>query len=98
MMIREQDQAIDSIAGTLNTIQQQASLMGQEINVHNECVEIICRQSSIPHISSLPLGCWVTWRAMWIELIPKSTKGCGGYESSFEIQKRRAAAGVLSFS
>jgi phage tail tape-measure protein len=36
MMMREQDQAIDSIAGTLNTIQQQASLMGQEINVHNE--------------------------------------------------------------
>ena len=38
MMMREQDQAIDSIAGTLNTIQQQASLMGQEINVHNEYV------------------------------------------------------------
>ncbi|TEB20621.1 snare protein TLG1/Syntaxin [Coprinellus micaceus] len=39
MMMREQDQAIDSIAGTLNTIQQQASLMGQEINVHNEMLD-----------------------------------------------------------
>ncbi|KAJ3543949.1 hypothetical protein NMY22_g2956 [Coprinellus aureogranulatus] len=39
MMLREQDQAIDSIAGTLNTIQQQASLMGQEINVHNEMLD-----------------------------------------------------------
>lgn len=39
MMMREQDQAIDSIAGTLNTIQQQASLMGQEILVHNEMLD-----------------------------------------------------------
>ncbi|KAF9528353.1 t-SNARE [Crepidotus variabilis] len=36
MMIREQDQTIDSIAGTLTTIAQQAGLMGQEINEHNE--------------------------------------------------------------
>lgn len=35
-MLREQDQAIDSIAGTLNTIQEQASLMGQEIGQHVE--------------------------------------------------------------
>ncbi len=32
MMIREQDHTIDAISGTLNTIAQQASLMGQEIN------------------------------------------------------------------
>ena len=36
MMLRDQDQAMDSIAGTLNTIAQQASLMGQEIMEHNE--------------------------------------------------------------
>jgi len=39
MMIREQDHTMDSIAGTLNTIAQQASLMGQEINVHNEMLD-----------------------------------------------------------
>lgn len=38
MMIREQDNTMDSIAGTLNTLAQQASLMGQEIGQHNECV------------------------------------------------------------
>lgn len=37
-MIREQDHTIDFIAGTLNTLTQQASLMGQEINEHNEYV------------------------------------------------------------
>ncbi|KAF8875421.1 snare protein TLG1/Syntaxin [Gymnopilus junonius] len=36
MMIREQDHTMDSIAGTLNTLAQQASLMGQEIEEHNE--------------------------------------------------------------
>jgi syntaxin 6 len=36
MMIRDQDHAMDSISGTLNTIAQQASLMGQEIGEHNE--------------------------------------------------------------
>jgi len=36
MMIREQDQAIDSIAGTLSTLAQQAGLMGREIGEHNE--------------------------------------------------------------
>lgn len=38
MMIREQDRAIDSIAGTLSTLAQQAGLMGQEIVEHTECV------------------------------------------------------------
>lgn len=37
MMIREQDRTIDSIAGTLSTLAQQAGLMGQEIVEHNEC-------------------------------------------------------------
>ncbi|KAK7440989.1 hypothetical protein VKT23_016769 [Stygiomarasmius scandens] len=36
MMIREQDRTIDSIAGTLSTLAQQAGLMGQEIGEHNE--------------------------------------------------------------
>ncbi|KAF9046231.1 t-SNARE [Panaeolus papilionaceus] len=36
MMIREQEQTMDSIAGTLSTLQQQASLMGQEIVEHTE--------------------------------------------------------------
>jgi hypothetical protein len=36
MMIREQDQTMDSIQGTLSTIAQQANLMGQEIVEHNE--------------------------------------------------------------
>lgn len=35
-MIREQDRAIDSIAGTLSTLAQQAGLMGQEIVEHTE--------------------------------------------------------------
>ncbi|EDR08233.1 SNARE protein TLG1/Syntaxin [Laccaria bicolor S238N-H82] len=39
MMIREQDNTMDSIAGTLNTLAQQASLMGQEIGQHNEMLD-----------------------------------------------------------
>ena len=35
-MIRQQDETIDTIAGTLTTLAQQAGLMGQEINEHNE--------------------------------------------------------------
>lgn len=38
MMIRQQDETMDSISGTLDTIAQQASLMGQEIGEHNEYV------------------------------------------------------------
>ncbi|PFH49890.1 hypothetical protein AMATHDRAFT_86167 [Amanita thiersii Skay4041] len=36
MMIREQDRTMDHIAGTLNTLAQQAGLMGHEIIEHNE--------------------------------------------------------------
>ncbi|TFK73461.1 hypothetical protein BDN72DRAFT_761482 [Pluteus cervinus] len=39
MIIREQDKTIDSIAGTLSTIAQQASLMGQEIGEHHELLD-----------------------------------------------------------
>lgn len=38
MMIRQQDETITTIAGTLNTLQEQAGLMGQEIGEHNEYV------------------------------------------------------------
>ncbi|KAF9787969.1 t-SNARE [Thelephora terrestris] len=41
MMIREQDRTIDSIAGTLSTLAQQAGLMGQEIVEHNEMLDDI---------------------------------------------------------
>jgi len=41
MMIREQDRAIDSIAGTLSTLAQQAGLMGREIGEHNEFVPVL---------------------------------------------------------
>ena len=36
MMLQQQDQTINSIAGTLSTIAQQAGLMGSEISEHNE--------------------------------------------------------------
>ncbi|KAI0918545.1 hypothetical protein AcV5_002507 [Taiwanofungus camphoratus] len=39
MMIRQQDQTIDTIAGTLNTIAEQAGMMGQEIGEHNEMLD-----------------------------------------------------------
>ncbi|KAJ7754460.1 t-SNARE [Mycena metata] len=39
LMIREQDRTIDSIAGTLSTLAQQAGLMGQEIGEHNEMLD-----------------------------------------------------------
>jgi len=39
MMIQQQDQAINSIAGTLSTIAQQAGLMGTEISEHNEMLD-----------------------------------------------------------
>lgn len=35
-MMRQQDETMDSISGTLNILTQQASLMGQEIEEHNE--------------------------------------------------------------
>ena len=36
MILREQDTALDSIAGTLHTLVEQAGLMGREIGEHNE--------------------------------------------------------------
>jgi len=39
MMIQEQDRTMDSISGTLNTLAQQAGLMGQEILEHNEMLD-----------------------------------------------------------
>jgi hypothetical protein len=48
-MIRQQDRTIDSIAGTLSTLAQQAGLMGQEILEHNEYVVFSCF-----HLTLLP--------------------------------------------
>lgn len=48
-MIRQQDETIDTIAGTLNTIQEQAGMMGREINEHNEYVlflPVVCLSTS----------------------------------------------------
>ena len=36
MIIRQQDQTMDTISGTLTTLAQQAGLMGHEINEHVE--------------------------------------------------------------
>ncbi|KAF8496558.1 t-SNARE [Russula emetica] len=43
MMIQQQDQTINSIAGTLSTIAQQAGLMGSEISEHNEMLDDLDR-------------------------------------------------------
>ncbi|KAI0261641.1 t-SNARE [Gloeopeniophorella convolvens] len=43
MMLQQQDQAINSIAGTLSTIAQQAGLMGSEISEHNEMLDDLGR-------------------------------------------------------
>lgn len=43
LMVRQQDETMTSISGTLNTLAQQASLMGQEIGEHNECGFYIIR-------------------------------------------------------
>ena len=39
MIMQEQDKAIDSIAGTLHTITQQSTLMGNEIGEQIELVQ-----------------------------------------------------------
>jgi t-SNARE complex subunit (syntaxin) len=39
MMMQEQDRTMDTIAGTLSTLAQQAGLMGQEIAEHNEMLD-----------------------------------------------------------
>jgi len=43
IMIQQQDQTINSIAGTLSTIAQQAGLMGSEISEHNEMLDDLDR-------------------------------------------------------
>lgn len=39
--MEQQDRTIDTIAGTLTNLAQQAGLMGQEINEHNEYVFVL---------------------------------------------------------
>ena len=43
-MMRQQDDAMDSISGTLHIISQQASLMGNEIEEHIEYVLVLDEQ------------------------------------------------------
>jgi len=43
MMLQQQDQTMNSIAGTLSTIAQQAGLMGSEIMEHNEMLDDLDR-------------------------------------------------------
>ncbi|KAH9981638.1 t-SNARE [Russula compacta] len=43
LMIQQQDQTINTIAGTLSTIAQQAGLMGSEISEHNEMLDDLDR-------------------------------------------------------
>ena len=46
ILMREQDQTMDTISGTLSTLAQQTGLMGQEIVEHNECVSFASLRSS----------------------------------------------------
>jgi len=41
MMIHRQDQTLSSISGTLDTLTQQAGLIGQETEEQNEWVKIV---------------------------------------------------------
>ncbi|KZV65764.1 hypothetical protein PENSPDRAFT_689580 [Peniophora sp. CONT] len=43
MIMRQQDETLDTIGGTLSTIQQQAGLIGQEVNEHNEMLSDVER-------------------------------------------------------
>lgn len=63
MMIREQEHTMDSIAGTLGTLAQQASLMGQEINEHTEYVLLI---DFLLRVFINSLGCSLIWSTMLI--------------------------------
>lgn len=45
-MIREQDRTMDTIAGTLSTLAQQAGLMGQEIVEHNEYTRVLSHHAA----------------------------------------------------
>ena len=49
MMIRQQDRTMNSIAGTLSTLAQQAGMMGQELEEHNESV-VSFRFFSAPYV------------------------------------------------
>ena len=53
MMIREQDQTMDSIAGALSTLAQQAGLMGQELAEHHESARLGLLLPSGTNIHSL---------------------------------------------
>ncbi|KDQ58739.1 hypothetical protein JAAARDRAFT_34594 [Jaapia argillacea MUCL 33604] len=50
MMLREQDQALDSIGGTLTTLAKQAGLIGMEVGEHNELLNDL--ESGVDHTDS----------------------------------------------
>lgn len=56
-MIREQDRTIDSIAGTLSTLAQQAGLMGQEIVEHNEYFFVCMLMNELCPTHLVPADC-----------------------------------------
>jgi hypothetical protein len=82
MMMREQDHTMDSIAGTLSTIAQQANLMGQEIAEHNEYVSTLrFRPPDLPgflRIINFAVGCSRTLNQMWTGQKTDSAMPCFG--------------------
>lgn len=80
MMIQQQDQAINSIAGTLSTIAQQAGLMGSEISEHNECaVSPMFRTAG-----SFVVGCWMISTVELTGRTANCQMRCAGCENLFE--------------
>jgi hypothetical protein len=61
--MEEQDRTLDTISGTLNTLHQQAGLMGQELTEHNEYVCLLWADTC----TEMGIGCWSIWRAKPIE-------------------------------
>jgi len=107
MMMRQQDETMDSISGTLNILTQQASLMGQEIEEHNEYAFLSNYYTlSLPHSPSEKLikmsfyhpDSWVIWIGTWTVWIINSKAQCNACASSSEILKKRGVDTVSFFS
>lgn len=89
-MIRQQDETIDTIAGTLNTLHEQAGLMGQEIGEHVEYV-FVKRASprSLPLTLHHWLGCSTTLNAGSITPKRNSVPPCARCATLFGRQRVR---------
>ena len=91
MLMQEQDRTLETISGTLNTLHQQAGLMGQEISEHNEyAIEF----SSM--IYSKHLGCWEIWRARSIAPRVGSPVHKRRWTTSYKRQKVCEICSLLS--